>query len=238
MAQVVSQSRPDPKIADGSYGVLDQRYTGYKEQFMYLMNNKLYTLADEGSYYVATNPTPGSGVLGGVVTTMDNTKPFILIKNNGSKRIYLDFIKLMASAIGATGSLNYATHIVDAGAGYTSGGSTIAPVQPNCDIGNMNSAALIYTGAVVATAGPAQRIIGNQAIRSVITVIYDTLYFQFGGEITSFSGMPIEGLLILERAVCLAPVIIGPQESYKLVLWRASQAAGNNYEFEIGYWER
>jgi len=164
----------------------------------------------------------------------------VLIKNNapvGGKNLYLDMIKLMLTAAGAGGTLNYATHAIDSGAGYTSGGSALTLVNPN---GNMpgNSQALMYGGAVVATANAgAQRVVAHQRVRTPISVVGDLLVFDFGGT-AIVAGMPLEGTTEYERAIICPPVVIPPQSFYKLVLWRASQSGANSYEVEIGYWER
>jgi hypothetical protein len=240
MAQTPARTRPDPALADGATAQ-DNRFTGYKEPYIFPVKTKLYPLADEGSYFVATNPTPGTGIAGHAApTTMDNTKPFILVQNlapPGGRNIYLDYIKLVVSAVGAGGTTNYATHLTDPGAGYTSGGSSIVAVNPNLNSGQ-RSAASIYMGAVVATASGNQRLVASQNARTVIAVVGDVLLFNFGTETQALSNMPLEGTLQLERVMAVPPVILVPQGWYKLVLWRASQSGANSYEIEMGYWER
>lgn len=239
MPNNVSRARPDPALAEGTYGLSDTRYTQYKEQVVFPLMTKMYPLADEGSYFVATNPTPGTGIAGAAAaTTMDNTKPFILIKNtHSSRRMYLDYLKLQVTAAGTAGSLNYATHLIDSGAGYTSGGSTITPVSVNGDA--VADTSLIYAGAVVATANAAsQRLISNHAIRSVIPVVGDTIVFDYGAVSNPQLSMPQEGTLIASITLKMPPIIIRPAEWFKLVLWRASQTGAASYEFDLGYWLR
>src|SRR5438132_5113802 len=232
MSLTVSRSLPTPRVGDGS-GITNERVNGYQEKLQVPVIQKLYPLADEGSYFVALNGTPGTGIAGAAApTTFDNTKPFILVKNQdafGGKRIYFDYIKLVVTAIGTNGTLNYATHQLDGGAGYTSGGSQLTANSPNIDM-TLSSVALIYAGAVVATAGSSPRTVAHQAIRPVIPVVGDTMVFSFGNQLPAFVGMPIEGTLIMERAIPCPPVVLGPNEWYKLVLWRASQSAAASYE--------
>jgi hypothetical protein len=242
MAAQVTQTRPDPKIPDGNQ-ITDQRISGYKEQAVGITYTKLAAFCDEGDYFTFNNPTPGTGLTGhAAATTMDNTKATVLIKNQyplGGRRIYFDYLKVVWTAAGTTGTLNYATHLLDPGAGYTSGGTLITPTNTNIDVAGIGGA-LIYAGAVICTAGAGglQRIISNIAVRPVISVINDTVTFTFGADVVSLSGAPVEGATIMERNVHVCPVIIGPQQWYKLILWRASQTVACAYEIEGAYWER
>lgn len=243
MTMIVSAQLPTPKLGDGIINSGSDRANGYGEKYFVPVGLKKYPLAEDGAYWVALNPTPGTGIAGHAApTTFDNTKPFILIKNNapvapGAKNIYLDMIKLALTVAGSGGTLNLATHAIDAGAGYTSGGSALSPVNPNGNIG-IGSNAVIYAGAAVATANAgAQRVIANQRLRTPISVVGDVTLFDFGGA-PIVSGMALEGTTELERVVVCPPVVIPPQGWYKLVLWRASQSGANSYEVEISYWER
>jgi hypothetical protein len=240
MSMKVSKTLPAPQYADGTINTDSDRANGYGEKFFVPIGLKKYPLADEGSYYVALNPTPGTGIAGHAApTTFDNTKPFIMIKNgnaSGGRSIYLDLIKLVLTVAGAGGTLNYATHVLDAGAGFTSGGSTLSPASPNGNI-TPNSNATIYCGAVVATAGGSQRLVANQRVRTPISVVGDVTLYDFGGAPVPTGGV-LEGTTESERFIVCPPVIIPPQGFYKLVLWRGSQSGANSYEAEIGYWER
>lgn len=236
---IVSRSLPNPKLADGSVNPSERR-NGYGEVFVVSPSAKVYPFADEGGYFSTLSPTPGTGIAGHAApTTFDNTKPFVLIKNAdavGGKSIYLDYIKLTETVAGAGGTLNYATHALDAGAGYTSGGSALSPVSPNLNV-NTQTVAVIYAGAVVATAGGSQRVVSNQRRRTVIPVVGDVCIFDFGASAIA-SGMPTEGTTELERVFKCPPVIIAPGGFYKLVLWRGSQSGADSLEVEIGHWER
>src|ERR1700733_12455282 len=63
-----------------------------------LQGSRLTMLADEGSYFVATNPTPGTAIAGAAApTAFSETVGLLSIFNgnqvaNNAKQIYLDFI--------------------------------------------------------------------------------------------------------------------------------------------------
>src|ERR1019366_772728 len=63
-----------------------------------------HILADEGSYFTITNPTPGAALAygsAGTQASFSDTVPFFILKNNASssdplaKRMYLDYIRLI-----------------------------------------------------------------------------------------------------------------------------------------------
>ena len=233
-----------PRLLDGNIDTESMRGNGYGEQLVGVpIQGSNVLLADEGSYLIGLNPTPGTGVAGHAApTTMDNTKPFLLFRNKaeaGGKRVYLDYIKLVVTAAGTAGTLNYATHLLDAGAGYTSGGSALTVACPNGELNPDSGIDNAFIGAVVATANAAlQRVVAHQRVRTVIPVVGDVILFQFGKTAQPGSAMPLEGTTELERVIHCPPVIVAPGQWYKLVLWRASQSAAASYEVEMGYYLR
>jgi hypothetical protein len=65
----------------------------------------------------------------------------------------------------------------------------------------------------------------------------DVILFKFGADPLG-SGMALEGTTELERTIHCPPVVLRQDDSYHLVLWRASQSAAASYECEIGGWVR
>src|SRR4051812_46501394 len=60
-------------------------------------------MALAGNYYVATNPTAGTGVVFGTVTAFSATADGLFtISNSGSRVIQLDYLKLMLSGTAPT----------------------------------------------------------------------------------------------------------------------------------------
>jgi hypothetical protein len=224
-------------LVDGSIQPDLERRSGYGEQYVLPFGPRV--ASDEASYHVLRNTTPGTGIAGHAApTTLDNTKPFVFLRAGATLRAYLDYIKLVVTAAGTAGTLNYATHILDDGAGFTSGGEDLVQVNPNGEGGNISGLLIFKAGAVVATAGGSQRIVAHQRARTVIPVVGDVLLFRFDAGAPSVSGMALEGTTELERVIHCPPVILAPSQWYKLVLWRASQTAAASYEVEIGLWER
>lgn len=242
MSGKVSRALPSPRKVDGVTDTESERWSGYGEQYVIPFSPKV--AADEGGYVVLRNATPGTGVVGHAApTTHDTAKPLIMLKNGaeaGGKRAYLDFIKLLVTAAGTAGTLNYATHSLDTGRTHSSGGEDLVAVNPNMEAPPVSELlSLFKVGAVVpgeSDTGEA-RIVAHQRVRTVIPVVGDEILFKFGGDPVA-GGMILAGTAELQRIIHCPPVIFGPGQSYHLVLWRASQSAAASYEVEIGLWLR
>lgn len=221
------------------------RLTRYGEIMTSGLPKTKHFLADEGTYYVATNPTPGTAIVHVVLAAFDDTKPYLLIRNQDlvgsglAKRIYLDYIKLLtnvvpASAVewGYTGHLDYSPWA----SRYTSGGSLITPVNTNGDVATP-SMALIRAGAITAVAGQSSRLVARGRFRGVVPTIYDEFVVVFGaGE----GGSGHAAAAAAGRVVTQSPpIVVGPGQNFALNLFGVSNAATPaQFEFEIGYWER
>lgn len=208
------------------------------------MGSKLHALADEGSYFVFRNATPGTGIAGHAApTTIDDTKPFILIKNPSTaaegKRLYLDYLKTEVTAAGTGGTnLRYAIK-TDNISRYSSGGSDLTVVNPNMDSSESGSAFQAKVGAVVAAAASSDvRIVDAGLIRTVINVIGDRYLFTFGSSQPAASGMVLEGTAQAQVMVPCPPVIVGPGQTFLFHFSSASQTAASSHEVVLGAYYR
>jgi hypothetical protein len=202
-------------------------------------------LSDEGSYFIATNPTPGTAIAHVVLAAFDDTKPYVLLRNQDSptdplaKRMYLDYIKLLTSVVPASAAEWGYVCTVDSSAWaarYTSGGTTIVPVNANGDI-SRSPVGYLQIGAITAVAGVGRRIVSRGRFRGVVPTIYDEYILVFG---TCEGGSGQIGGAGSSRIVCQAPpVVVGPGQNFALNLFGISNAVtAATYEFEIGWWER
>lgn len=207
---------------------------------------------DAGVYYTATNPTPGTGIITGVVTALADTTPYLIFKNNNTVqsgiRCYLDFLQLDVTVVGTTfsGSRKFA-HKLDTSQSttrYTSGATSIHgagqtnPINNvNGDVGN-NSNALIYVGAITAAAAGAARLVSGRTLRSAIEVVFDTYTFDFGAP----QQQPASGLVDNSTTPCHKyfsepPIVVGPQEHYLFHVWGASLSVGITFGYNLGWVE-
>ncbi len=241
MSGKVSRALPGAQLPDGSIDSESERRSGYGEAYTIAFSPRV--AADEGSYFIARNATPGTGQAGHAApTTHDTAKPFVFLRNGaevGGRRVYLDYLKLQVTAAGTSGTLNYATHTVDRNRTPGSGGVALTVVNVN----PQSTRSSVLSNALAGPVVPGEsntadaRIVAHAKARSVIPVIGDVLLFNFGGAAVP-TGAVMAGTTELERVIHCPPIVLGPGDSYHLVLWRASQSGAASYEIEIGLWER
>lgn len=222
----------------GSYGEAYTLPLGSSKQSLY---------ADEGSYFTTYNVTDGTGIAGhpAPVQADLSTKPLLHIFNSNTaasgKSIILDYVRIRMTAIGASGTTEDVTTWVDqAGATTLSGGTGTVATAVNCRSDQPNTAGAVVTfGVVTATANSTERRLDHQRIRSVRPIVEDQYVFSFGSSRFSMpSAQAITTAVIAAIYVPLAPAVIMPGGNFKLVLWRASQAAADSYEYSLGWTER
>jgi hypothetical protein len=246
MRGLVQRALP-PYNPDSINNDVGSRYGAYGESYVLSMVRKQHLLADEGSYFVATNnqtaivPTYG--------TSLVATSPFITIYNSNTvARLYLDYIALVAVVAGAqttTAGYTAISVVTDSINRFTSGGSSLTAniVNPN-QAAAATSGAIINCGAIVAPAASAARtIVGLRNIRpsvstTVINVVGDMNLLTFGSVEGATGSIVIGNANIMPQA--LPPVIIGPGQSVLLYIWYpvVSAPSAATYAPEIGFWVR
>lgn len=218
--------------------------------------NTDHCMADEGNFFLAQNPTIGTGLAmttsvvtdapgAGTAATNSNTRPTMLITNLNStsdgsqKRIYLRYLKMSninTAPTSATTGLHYSFRGDVNPSRYTSGGTLIVPVNINMD-SSATTKAQIYFGAVVAAAlsGNA-RLFSMGVIAYGLQIIGDQWIFTFGNTALPTNVLGATGLK--QVTVPCGPIVLGPGQSVALDLWEANLAAAPLFEFELGYVER
>lgn len=232
--------RDRPNMAsDNLYGGPPSRASQYSDAYVLnLLGSKTHGMADEGSYFSILNTTPGTGIAGHAApTTADATKPILWIQNGGNRRIYLDYVTVRMTAIGANATTTDFSVFVDTGASKSTGGSAITPKNVNSD-SVVSTAATVQIGATVLLNSSAVHV-GHRRVRSVVPVVEDLYTFNFGGsEQNPPSANPTSGTLICTAYVNFPPVVIGPGDSFIFVEWGLSQSGAHSFDVEAGYWER
>lgn len=195
--------------------------------------------------YRVTNPTFGTGIAQGVVTGFVATTPLMTVFNGdsaGGLSIFLDYIKLINSAAGASTTSAHAAFVLDTVDRYSSGGSrlttTPGAVQPNSGF-SVAAKARIDFGAVTAIAASAPRQLGRDMVKTQATpcwTVGDEVYmkfdtFDFSPALTSGAGTAIFG-------VPSGPIVIAPGHTFLLYLWNVANAVTPpSWEIEMAWWE-
>jgi hypothetical protein len=244
---LVSRALPNPRQPDTAYG--NVRLNSYGDVVVQNQVSKKHGLAEEGSYFVLCNPTPGTAIASTVSATYDATLPYALMQNTanpGGARVYLDYIKLIPTVAAASGTTVYiavvrdtltaqvTTNHVTNFTPYAVGGDTDRASVAQWQIQNHATATVI--GALSGNAKPIARgSIGG------IMIVGDELVFDFGSvSPAAFPGLTAAQAVCQGRKVTsLPPVYCAPQQQLLIYLWYLNNAVtGPSFELEIGQWER
>lgn len=211
-----------------------------------LFDNKVYALADEGSYFLASNPTIGTGIAGiAASTSYDATEHLFWLRNvSTTKRLYLDFIEITCTAAGAAGTTSGFTVTTDRGASRRgTGGSDITTIT-NVNRASTESAtsavACAFGALATVTSTSSVQAVFNALVRNVIKVVGDTYRFSFGdsGGAWQCAGASLNGTTTAAITIPCAAVVLGENDQVLLSDWGASQTGASSYEFKAGFWLR
>lgn len=199
--------------------------------------------AEEGSRFVAVNPTPGTVIATTTsITAFTVASPIMAVVNNNAIdsgiNITLDYLRLIQGQVPTSASTWHWLMQKDSVARYSSAGSTITPKNVSTGAPNQSGSAGIYFGALVAAAaGVNARYTHRSVGRSVIPVINDETLFKFGSPSHDGAGS-LGGTVALRIPIPCGPEVIKPGETWLLYGWAGANAAAPSWEFELGYIER
>lgn len=242
-------SRGLPQIyPDTQY--VEQRGGRYGSTIAEPISRGTYGLADEGAYFTAQNPTPGTGVAHALTTAFSNTAALFSLFNKspiGGKRIYLDYFRLIVTGTAPATSL-FEDFVVDvdiANRAPTANNVAIIPVNPNGDDGTQSICALQAFNAgsltVPASVSTTRRVARFRANTGQV-ITGDSYIVQFGAVDMAAVRPPLTAVRATDNGSILAqgpPIIIGPQQYGTIYRWSAGEATNApNFEYELGWWER
>lgn len=236
----IFQNRP-PSQADGNPNdAASGRNSRYGDRYVAPVSNNQLFAGDEGSYFMAITPTPGTGVIGHAApTTFDETKPYLLLYNGGQNRIYPQFLRLHDTVVSVGGARVQFTVVVDPSttSRYSSGGTALT-------INNINGASAVtsgataYVGAVTATAASSQRrILDHVVFRGTIDVVEDVYTIAFGAPDGMANGSSRAATVQDAGRVC-GPVVVGPGQTLLIHQWAGAQSTGPTFQVALGFIER
>ena len=230
---------------------LQPRLTAYGDLVTVPIGIGVNSIADEGSYFNATNATIGTGIIHALTTAWSGTAALFCLRNTdaeGAKRINLDYIRLVtgATAIGMTAATSIEFAItIDNTNRYSSGGTSITPVNANMDSSQATIAALNFGAVVLSAASGSVRTTTRGALprrAAPAMVTGDQFMFDFGGSAppaVDTIGAAAPATAAASFYIPSGPVIIGGGDSLNFHLWYPSGATtAPTFEFEIGWWER
>jgi hypothetical protein len=127
---------------------------------------------------------------------------------------------------------------LDNGNRYSSGGSSLTPVNTNPN-SSKASKALFYFGAITLTGLPSSqsRIVANGMVDSAIPVANDQWLFTFGNSSPAMDQLN-GGTVAKNMTYNVAPVVIPAGWGMTVEMWGTSNAAAPSWEFEFTHVER
>ena len=217
------------------------RSSRYGEQVVQQIGGDRNPLADEGSYFIATNPTPGTAIASIVAADgYDDTEALLYLGNtHPTKHIYLDYLHLICKVAGTNGTdfgyaIDVATEVT-----YASGGSAITPVCVNREAETDNKAPVtMYFGAVVTTTGTTEAIVSHGQLTTVIKVIGDHYLFSFGQRPMPPATAIMEGGAQKSVAKSCPPIMVPPGHALSFRDFATAQDGAAQWQFELGFWVR
>lgn len=192
-------------------------------------------LGSLGVYYVATTPTPGTGVISGIPTSLVATTPYLVVYNGGnSADVHLHYLRLSVQTAGVGNAVHNQTHFVDQGNRYASGGTALTIKNTNPTSTNASNV-VATVGVVTATAASAaQRQIGNDVFRANVGIVADIYEYTYGG-VSAPCGFPTTASHFVHA---MPPIVLPPNTSYILNVWATTFGTGITFEVQMGFSER
>jgi hypothetical protein len=233
------------KISEGTRGPV--RTSQYGEIVTLPIGNFRHTLADQGCYFIAHNPTnDASTTLAGhpapVLVDADATmtKPVLFLRNSTSAsediRCYLDFIEIDVVTAGTNGTTsNWAAQLDTGATRVTTAGTTFTTVNPNMQSTATPSLAVQGGVVVTGTESSSVRHLGHGQIRAAIEFAGDRLTFRFGGQ--PHIGSNVVAGAASRHLITLPPVVLGATDQFLFAMYAPSQSAASVYKVRCGWWE-
>jgi hypothetical protein len=221
------------------------------EQFTLNLWNGMQASAIEGSYWIASTATPGTGITLSVATgtTFSDTQALLCINNTDSANqngriLTLDFITIVVTTAPTSATAMFLAHRIDSQtrgtAGTRLGANSTSPKPVNMNIGGASAGECFALGgsAVSVAASGNVRNVGRNILRGQIPVVGDHLTVKFGSAEMAAGGVNVAATTASGITVFAPPVSIGPQQSYVCNEWSTARSAALSGEIIVGWVER
>ena len=241
---------PSPQ-SDQKAPVTNVRGGRYGEQYVLPLISTKHLLADEGSYFIATNPTPGAALAYNVQAAFSDTVPLLYIQNNDSKanplgkRMYLDYIKLICSV--APASSTGARFAVKTDRRCAPSPPTTRPQsrRPRRTQIWLHSRSVRSTRKAARPHRRCRRPRRRLAWSPMPAWAASRWWAMNSSWSVARSSRRVPGpdggsaTCAGRKVSCLPPIVLGPNSALTLYAWFPGNAAtGLSCEFEVGWWGR
>jgi len=198
----------------------------------------------EGSSFVSTTPTPGTGVVCLLQATYSINNPAILIENSGQspndKDIIIKRVKFICTAAGNGNSVDCAM-VMDVGPKYTSGGTLMVSKNTSTGFADVvDSLAKIRNSSgsgIGINTTTTNKLVYRSKIKATAPVIGDEYILLFSSETTPETGS-LSSTTANRNCNSVPPLVIAPNGSLAIYLWNTGASVAPTYEIVIEYVER
>lgn len=214
---------------------------GRYQEWMWPSPNYCYPFVQQGSYFTAINPSPGTGMITFVVNSWAGTYNSILYfynteTNQSGKLVVPDYIRLIPTIapvgmtrlegiIGLRGPLAVAT------------ATNLIPKNVNMNSATV-SIAKIFTDSSFVSSSAVSRFVSRFQLRASINVVLEEYVIQFMHDVGGRPGTTkFNGADGLRNVVQVAPVALGPLESCALFISTPGGGSSLVPEMELGWLE-
>jgi hypothetical protein len=244
------------RLADGTIFAASRgpRSGPYGDWSVMPLSPTKHALADEGSYFVVTNPTPGTAVAYALQTTFSDTADGLFVIQNanpaGGPNVWLDYLKLIlaGTAPTATQSMEFTVRTdsnsmvptansvqIAGGAGAQTIFSTNQPdpTSPAVNMWAYNAGAM----TVPATSASGRRV-ARAHIATGLGIAGDEYELQFGAPDRGAGNTGMTAVRASSPARVVghcAPVVLQPQQWAVVNMWWLTAATtAPSFEYEWG----
>jgi hypothetical protein len=204
-------------------------------------------MADEGSYFVGSNPTVSTGVAYATTTSLVKTTAMFALFNSaraGGPRSYLDYIRLWLTAV-STGGVSMEALIESDWKDRTpSANNALIPLVGCGDGKPVTLLQAFATGTLTVPTTSVDgraKTLGRCRIATGLGIVGDEYEFQFGSEHrdAGYQGLTAAELATPARKVGhFAPAFAEPGQWLVFYMWWLTAAGTPSFEYEVGVCER
>lgn len=239
---------------DSGTPIAQLRAGAYREMATLSIIPGKQVLADEGAYFVATNPTIGTGVAYALQTSFSATAAFLALFNNnpasvgGGRNLYLDTLRLIltGTAPATTVSLEGAVVLDTKDRTPTANNARITPANVSgddpADASNVVLQAFSAGAMTVPAAGGGARTVSRFHLATGLGITGDEYCVEFGGPQMQhgFMGLTAARATVPARIATHAPPVVIPPQTWGLVhlWWLTATTNAPNFEYELGFFVR
>lgn len=205
--------------------------------------NELLAWAEQGTYFKATNPTLGTGIVQTIQTAFSATNCILLMRSSSlTKSVIPHYIRLINTVAGASTTSSRLAIALDTANRYSSGATDLSGqiVNANTAYGPTSIVDVLRFGAVTASAAVAAKYVANMQLKAQVApcwTVGDEVRIMFGADADSG---PLNGTAAINIVRNVGPVILSGQNHCMLLhLWNPANATtAPSWEVEIAWWER